>query len=534
MLSCGTAKWARIVASVVIIGVALVGVIPGRVYGQAALELELGGSGSTPWSLGNIKPGDSGTETVELHNAGTESGDVIIWVDDILGSDPGGDGVALDEYLLFDIYCARATANITFPARITDFPRSADDLRYLSIDGLGAGETVTLVWGWVFQETGLPQNDAQGESLSFSINYLLSDRATSSPPGGGTGGPTPRTPEFHWLQINILGQTTTIEVSSLGIILNPCTAADLAGENALQFNAGTRVTLAGGDTPIKIEMRTAASSPPPPDDSEILGPSYEIVGYSYSPYPGPVIFSLPVRLTLAYDGSQLTTDNATVNIGYYDAATGWSVLNTPAGEESAPGTVSALIRHTSAFGVLAAAPAPPPTPSTTTPSPPTTSPPPPDLPVPLPPENGSALPPEISPSPAGPVTAPPAPAQFELAALVIEPALVGPGEPASVSVIVRNTGGAEGKYRLDLVVNGAVEQSLEVMLDAGDSTRVGFTLVRDDPGTYAVSVGGLAAELTVAPEATASGSSSLVWLAALAVPTAGLLVYLFSIKFKIM
>jgi hypothetical protein len=49
---------------------------------------------------------------------------------------------------------------------------------------LNAGETVSLTWRWEFLETGESQSDAQGDSLSFTINYLLQEL----PPGAGGGG----------------------------------------------------------------------------------------------------------------------------------------------------------------------------------------------------------------------------------------------------------------------------------------------------------------------------------------------------------
>ena len=45
----------------------------------------------------------------------------------------------------------------------------------MNITPLNVGDNVTLVWEWQFNETGRPQNDAQGDNLSFTINYMLEE-----------------------------------------------------------------------------------------------------------------------------------------------------------------------------------------------------------------------------------------------------------------------------------------------------------------------------------------------------------------------
>ena len=97
-LKCGV----RLVLALTI-GLVLVGSLPTPVQAQQPIDLQLGGEGATSWNIDNIKPGDSGTKTVELHNAGSQNGLVTIWISDINETDYAGDGTALDDYLRFNL-----------------------------------------------------------------------------------------------------------------------------------------------------------------------------------------------------------------------------------------------------------------------------------------------------------------------------------------------------------------------------------------------------------------------------------------------
>ena len=179
-----------------VIGLALLCFSSGPAQAQGpVIDLELGGDGATTWILDRVKPGNSGAKTVELHNAGSSTGCVTIWISDIEDIDYGGDGAVLSDYLRFSLSCDRLSSNIVFPAIIYELPQGSPGLNNIWINPLYAGETLTLVWEWEFPETGEPQNDAQGDSLSFTVNYLLEEFASGGggfalpPPGdGGSGG----------------------------------------------------------------------------------------------------------------------------------------------------------------------------------------------------------------------------------------------------------------------------------------------------------------------------------------------------------
>ncbi len=439
-----------------ILGLALIGSSPVPAQAQSPVDLELGGEGATSWNIDNIKPGDSGTKTVELHNAGSSYGAVTIWISDIEEVDYGGDGAALDDYLLFNLSCERLTSNITLPATIHALPQSAADTNLIKINQLYADETITLVWEWEFPETGEPQNDAQGDSLSFTINYLLEEL----PSGTGGGG----TPSYQELKIDILGKLTVAKVSPSGEFLISCIATDPDNKHRLEFTRGTKVTCANGKVPRRIEMRLCEDSPPPPDGMEMIGPAYNLTGYISDSVTCSLIFDKPVEFTLSYEPDWLPENTSLIVLTYYEAEHGWTELE-PAYSGVAQGDkVTVLINRASIFAILA----------------------------------------KIMPSPS--LT----PAEFELSELTINPAQAEAGEPITISALIQNAGELEGSYTLTLKINGVIEQSQEITLAAGESKQVSFTVIKAKSGTYAIAIDVLTGEfivLTMTPPPLAPASS---------------------------
>ena len=158
----------------------------------------LGGTGVTPWAIGDITPGDNGTVTVNLSNNGSKDGVVTIWISNISNgeganpesetgntSEPG----ELGDYLILNVSGTNlSTTNFTLPAKIDNFPQSANDTKHIYITPLKAGSTLNLQWEWQLPpDTG---NDIQGDNLSFTINYMLEELPSPSSPsqGGGGGG----------------------------------------------------------------------------------------------------------------------------------------------------------------------------------------------------------------------------------------------------------------------------------------------------------------------------------------------------------
>jgi len=160
---------------------------------SGAIDLRLGNEEATSWNIANIYPGQKGTETVTLYNAGYADGVVTVWITDIQETDYAGDGAWLAYYVVFELASDRLSTNLSWPLKIYDFPQNASGKpNYLRIDPIGARETVTLIWHWHF----LPEagNEAQGDSFSFTINYKLERVLPPVPPPEPEPEPEPPPP----------------------------------------------------------------------------------------------------------------------------------------------------------------------------------------------------------------------------------------------------------------------------------------------------------------------------------------------------
>jgi len=96
---------------------------------------------------------------------------------------------------------------------------------------------------------------------------------------------------------------------------------------------------------------------------------------------------------------------------------------------------------------------------------------------------------------------PPEPAQFTITGLDVTPEQVPPGQPVTISAQVTNTGGSEDSYTVNLTVNGQVEQTKTVTLAPEAMETVTFTVTKEAPGSYTISIGDLTEEFTVAAAA---------------------------------
>jgi len=113
-------------------------------------------------------------------------------------------------------------------------------------------------------------------------------------------------------------------------------------------------------------------------------------------------------------------------------------------------------------------------------------------------------PPEIPETPPETPEAPtPKPAAFSLSSLTISPSEVAPGELVTISVSVANTGEEAGSYEVTLKIDGEVEASKDITVDAGASQQVIFTVSRNVAKTYLVDVHGLPGTFVVRSETPA-------------------------------
>ena len=84
-----------------------------------------------------------------------------------------------------------------------------------------------------------------------------------------------------------------------------------------------------------------------------------------------------------------------------------------------------------------------------------------------------------------------APAEFEVSSLNVSPEEVEPGDTVTVTVEVQNVGEEKGTHKLELKIDGIVEQSESVTLDGGESTSISFFVKKDIEGSYSVELAGL-------------------------------------------
>ena len=163
--------------------------VPVAAAATPPVKLVLGSSGATPWVIGNIAPGNSGTNTIILSNTGSRDGFVTIWISDIVNSEGAnpesetGDMAEpgeLGDYLTLRVSGTNLSADFTLPSKIGDFPQSAADTKHIYVNPLKAFSAVNLQWEWRLPpETG---NDVQGDGLSLTINYALEEFSALPPP----------------------------------------------------------------------------------------------------------------------------------------------------------------------------------------------------------------------------------------------------------------------------------------------------------------------------------------------------------------
>jgi len=88
-------------------------------------------------------------------------------------------------------------------------------------------------------------------------------------------------------------------------------------------------------------------------------------------------------------------------------------------------------------------------------------------------------------------------AAFTSTKLFISPSEVNIGGSVTISVEVTNTGKEAGNYTVTLKIDGVVEATKDVILNAGASKEVTFTTAKDVAGSYSVDVNGLSGSFTV-------------------------------------
>jgi hypothetical protein len=307
---------------------------------DAPTDLVLGGQGSVAWTMGAIQPGDNGTKDVEIRNAGPSAAYLKLWISDVVETDYGGDGAALSKYLRLALTADGLQTSLNFPTTIDRLPRYPSGGNQLTVGPLAAGSSVVTHWNWAFLDNGNPQNDAQGDGISFTINYLL---AEAPPPGES----------FNFIIISMLGQETVAAVNSTGVVQQSIEATDPRGMLRLSVPQGATILTPDGLVPSHLTLvETDPSGAAPPEGMAVVGPAYELEGYLDEVTRADVHISPQAGLSLGVSASDLPAGQEIAGVYALDSQSNWSPLPGPAGARTS-WEARAFIGSTGTFVVLA-------------------------------------------------------------------------------------------------------------------------------------------------------------------------------------
>lgn len=381
---------------------------------EPPIDLVMGEQGSLPWSIGNIRPGDRGSETVVLSNMGSVTAYLRVWVSGIQPIDGGGDGAALAKYMRFALAADGLTTTMRLPAAIDEFPASPTDRGQLVIGPIASGGSATLHWNWEFVETGAPQNDAQGDGLRFDISYMLTD---APPPAAA----------YKYLAVDIMGWQSVVEADSTGLVQHNVDAVDPLGTHHLVLAAGTRIIDQEGNVPGRIVLSAAGRvSQTAPPGTVPVSPAYLLQGYLADGSGVDLTFSLPATIVIGINATSVPAGYLPMGV-HLLTDDGWSRL--PAAGNLSRWSAIGMIDRTGILAVHAA----------------------------LVQADSSVL---------------------HVTDLAVSPEVRENGWPitisstvgrsATVTASVANLGNSSGIFRVDLLVDGAVRDSVTVVFEPGE------------------------------------------------------------------
>lgn len=81
------------------------------------------------------------------------------------------------------------------------------------------------------------------------------------------------------------------------------------------------------------------------------------------------------------------------------------------------------------------------------------------------------------------------PAKFEVILLSITPQEVKSGEPVTIEASISNTGGSNGIYTANLMVDGEIIETRDIPIDATDTKTAQYVIVLDDIGVHKIAIG---------------------------------------------
>ena len=289
---------------------------------------------------------------------------------------------------------------------------------------------------------------------------------------GVTAGPGPA--EYN-LTVNVFGDISEWDISEQGNLLEILQVSSVDNKVTISLNKDASCLDKEDNRFSTITIIEQTDWPPVPED-------YDIIGTAYKFQPAGAKFNTALSLTLSYvdnDVPQYLSEED-VYIAYYDTtAENWVRLTSQVDTEN--NIVTAPVSHFTTFAIM----------------------------------GGAAI--------------PPTPANFTVTSLDLSSEQVEPGQEILVTVNVNNSGGCEGSYTLNLTINGAVEQTKTVTLASLASDTVTFTVTKEEPGSYTISVDGLTKEFSVAASIVAAlpWLSRYWWTIVVGLAVIGLLLFLF-------
>jgi hypothetical protein len=455
----------KVVLGFLCAGLVFLFAVPKSTYSMVqTVNLDMSGTGSTAWNITNIKPGDSGLESVTINNSGSQPGKVTIWVSNVSLSksatvDPKfGTSPQIDQYLKLAVTGTGITSNFSMPAVFANFPQSTTSSNYVRIDSLGAGASTDLTWTWNLPAaTG---NQVQGDNITFDINYMIEEIPAPVIPSATTTPavqvmPNNQNNEIRSLQIDVPGAQTIAQTSANGTITDQgeVTASSTQVEFSISLAPGTTVINPANpsELPQKIEAVVTDQTFPSLPGWEEVSPVFDVQGVTYG-QTHSLVMDKSATISIGYDPNKLPTCYDDIAIFYFDQTLNtWVRMAEPPGYVAEVGTESALTNHFSIFCVL------------------------------------------CKPS-AG---VPTGPAKFEMQDISAGPSVITVGEETNVKVDVSNTGGQTGDYTVTLLVNGVAQQTQTVTLDSLQCKEIYFSLAPSSAGKYQVQVGDQTFNITV-------------------------------------
>ncbi len=308
----------------------------GQAYGDPFLDLQLDDPAVIRWDISNIAPGDTGLQPINLYNAGNVTGYVYIWIDDLVDdeglnpepetgdtSNPG----ELSHYISLDIINEGMTlkklsgagrlTKIARPVMLDSFPASSDEALYIATPPVGANETLELQWRWEFLPTA--GNDAQGDIVSFSVNYMLGPEQFDD--SGGGGGLSP--PEEPDLPASDETPVSTDNETSSTIPARKFASDD--GRCVISIAEDTRVMTESDGELEYVVIDIPDEIPPLPGPFKLITPVYRIIVHTEFSILEGARLKQPVMLTIYYDADKIP-ENAEVSIISYNPDSGWGRL----------------------------------------------------------------------------------------------------------------------------------------------------------------------------------------------------------------